>query len=226
MTAAKQKFANNEALIAAVLFQQIVADVVERIDICGSVRRLVPEVSDIEIVCQPKFGSQTSSVNLFGEEETLRVSLLDDRLNEMTQMGLADWNFDAATGKPKHGERYRRLLFKGIPLDLFIVDPERQHYGAIQAIRTGPADFIRLCVTSTLHGGAMPPHMRQLQGNLELLCEIDEDGTQHWERVEGIDSEGDWLGAIGVPKWAPEDRSERLLQEFLRKEKGARQWST
>jgi DNA polymerase/3'-5' exonuclease PolX len=53
----------------------------------------------------------------------------------------------------------------GIKLDLFIVQPPAQ-WGAILAIRTGPAHYSHWLVTQRKQGGAMPSYLRQRDGAL------------------------------------------------------------
>lgn len=50
-------------------------------------------------------------------------------------------------------------------MDIFsVIEPAQ--WGVIYTIRTGPAEFSRRLVTSTLHGGLLPPHLRVRDGAL------------------------------------------------------------
>lgn len=111
----------------------------QRIEIAGSVRRMKPEVKDIEIVATPKINGVA---DLFGVEST-QESQLDAPALKL--------------GRPvKNGAKYKKIaLPDGINIDLFIVTPPAQ-FGVLHAIRTGPADFSHWLVTSERQGGAMP----------------------------------------------------------------------
>jgi DNA polymerase/3'-5' exonuclease PolX len=116
----------------------------ERIEIAGSVRRLKPEVKDIEIVAIPKV---TSVTDLFGESLG-EISALEDCIQ-----GYRD-----AFEIMKNGPKYKKLMLpEGIAVDLFIVTPPAQ-WGVQFMIRTGPAEFSRWMVTKRMLGGALPNH--------------------------------------------------------------------
>lgn len=113
----------------------------ERIEIAGSIRRLKPEVKDIELVAIPKM---VPSFNMFGEKVGER-SMLNDR-------ELMAWLGNVV----KAGPRYVQVeLVEGINLDLFVV-MEPADWAVIMAIRTGPAEFSKWLVTNRSKGGALP----------------------------------------------------------------------
>ena len=88
-------------------------------------------------------------------------------------------------------------------IDIFIVFPPAQ-YGAIQAIRTGPSDFARLCVTPKARGGAMPYGMKQADGSLWRDGGVVETATEE-----------DWFRELGLPCWPPGRRSAEGLKMYL-----------
>lgn len=98
----------------------------ERLTIAGSLRREKPEVKDIELVAQPRQSVQT------GKE-----------VNE-----LLVWTDELVASKviekdPEHdrwGKKYRRFLFGGMKVDLFMVTPPAQ-WGVIELLRTGSWEF-------------------------------------------------------------------------------------
>lgn len=99
----------------------------DRYDIAGSVRRLKPEVGDIEIVCQPKIEVLK---DMFGWDEgtikNLQFQEIVDKLGKVIK-----GNTDG---------RYMQIeLPEGINLDLFM--PEPSDYYRQLAIRTGSADY-------------------------------------------------------------------------------------
>lgn len=112
----------------------------ERIEIAGSIRRLKPDVGDIELVAVPR---TTPILDMFGGV-TGEHSLLNDR-KLMESLGIVK----------KSGKRFTQIeLYQGINLDLFMVLPPAD-WAVIYAIRTGPADFSQWLVTPRSKGGAL-----------------------------------------------------------------------
>jgi DNA polymerase/3'-5' exonuclease PolX len=133
----------------------------ERIEIAGSIRRGRPDIGDIEIVCRPIL---QESLDLFGAIVVERRNMLDEWVAEL----LADGVFGHRPDKNGHnavGERYKRLTYDGIPLDLFSV-LEPAQWGVIFAIRTGSSGFSHRLVTPISQGGWMPPTMNVKDGAL------------------------------------------------------------
>ncbi len=116
----------------------------ERIEIAGSLRRLRPEVHDIDIVLQPRMIARK---DLFGNVNG-EFSLLDERLG-----GIGEFK--------KNGSRQKQLWLPEheIHVELWIVLPPSQ-WGVVLTLRTGPADFSHWVVTPRQHGGAMPSYLR------------------------------------------------------------------
>jgi DNA polymerase/3'-5' exonuclease PolX len=115
--------------------------VCDRIEVAGSIRRRVRVVHDVEIVCVPR-----ARRDLFGElidEPTALDRLVDELLEE----GRLAPRLSSA-GTSSIGSKAKRLLAvkSGLAIDVFAVLPPAQ-WGAILAIRTGPADFSRRLVT-------------------------------------------------------------------------------
>jgi DNA polymerase/3'-5' exonuclease PolX len=122
----------------------------ERISIAGSVRRLKPEVHDIEIVARPS--PAIARKNMFGEEYLSTNVFPDGLFNEWKVL--------------KNGPRYKQFtLPEGINFDLFLVLPPAQ-FGVILTIRTGPADFSRWIVTPKYNHGALPGDCRVQDGGV------------------------------------------------------------
>lgn len=99
---------------------EVLAPACERLEVAGSIRRRVEHVKDIELVARPR-------------------GLLED--GALAPRG---------TGAERRmGKRYKALLtaHTKTAVDLFIVLPPAE-FGAIHAIRTGPADFSRALVTA------------------------------------------------------------------------------
>jgi len=114
----------------------------ELAEVAGSIRRLRPEVGDIEIVCIPR-----QTIDLFGDPVG---SLLDMVLANLTNEG-------RLTRGDKNGVKYKNFFIPTVPdlkLDLFITTPEC--WGVNFTIRTGSADFSRRLVTQKSKGGLLP----------------------------------------------------------------------
>ncbi len=164
----------------------------ENIRIAGSVRRGASQVNDIEIVALPRLERPAT---LFGTADP--VSALDARLRVACSES-------PLTVGGKSGQRYKRLHWgQAANIDLFIVRPPAT-WGAILAIRTGPADFVRVCVTARQFGGAMPPGMCQHDGQLLR------DG-----KPLDTPTEESWFTALGLPQWEPGERTPERLQKYL-----------
>lgn len=156
----------------------------QRIEIAGSVRRLKPDVHDIELVAVPHI---EISFNLFGEKIGSRMPL------HAKAKSLGD--------VVKGGDRYIQVaLEQGINLDLFIVLPPAD-WGVIYTIRTGPADFSRWIVTPRSKGGALPDGYMVASG-----CVWD----KRTETPLPLNTEDDFLSFLGlgwinlderVPRW-------------------------
>lgn len=104
----------------------------EQIHIAGSIRRMRPDVKDIEIVCQPK--KEIKHEGLFQDE----IKIIDRNFIE----ALA--TITAAVIKGNVNGRYMQIKTNsqncpGIYLDLFMPDP--LDYFRQYAIRTGSADY-------------------------------------------------------------------------------------
>lgn len=120
-----------------------------RIKIAGSIRRLKPEVKDIELVCVPDLTVTPRRAPLeFGKPAPPSYKTELDRL--IAEMG-GDVRLEA------NGARMKKLdlRYAGVKCDLFINLPPAQ-WGVQLAIRTGPADFSQWLVTQRRHGGALP----------------------------------------------------------------------
>ena len=146
----RPRFDYREARAAATRAVDILRPHCHRIEIAGSLRRLSPQVHDIEIVCIPKI--EAAGADLFGTE-TGRVN----RELQVIQTGLVDGTFQHRLGKDGKracGERFQRLVYNGFPLDVFCVLPPAQ-WGVILALRTGPARYSKALVTQHCEGGKM-----------------------------------------------------------------------
>lgn len=128
------------------------APVCERIEIAGSIRRAKATIGDIELVAIPKT-YRAGQLDLFGQvvDDGEPRSRLDDVLDELLAADppriFRDPPKDVA-GQPRWGRKYKcfwlhvNQAYGHVQVDLFAATPE--NWGAILAIRTGPAEFGKL----------------------------------------------------------------------------------
>lgn len=175
----------------------------ERLEIAGSIRRGKSDPHDIELVAVPKIRSENRQVDMF-TVDMVEVDLLSNALEDKKAQGNIVDRLDK-NGRPAWGPRFKRLLYHGFPVDVFIVRPPAQ-WGVIFAIRTGPAEFSHRFVTSRSLGGAMPADMRVKDGQL-----------LHGGQVVETPEEEDFFEAIGLPCWPPSERTLAKLSEWQRR---------
>lgn len=135
------------AMRAAEAVAGMLRDGCTRIEIAGSIRRGAPDAKDIEIVCVAKH-----QPDLFGGtgfdllNETVRLRVREHRLQWRKSKG----GFGATEPSDLTDRRYYALgTVEQEPwaIDLFCVRPPAQ-WGAIFAIRTGPAEYAQKLVTA------------------------------------------------------------------------------
>jgi DNA polymerase/3'-5' exonuclease PolX len=170
----------------------------ERIEVAGSIRRRKEQVGDIEIICVPKLVPGLDQVDLFGApvRAAQATNLLDGQIAGYlggAPFGPFQHRLDV-NGRKSCGERYKRLTYLDVPLDLFSVLPPAQ-WGVLYTIRTGPAEFSHRLVTPRLQGGWMPSGMRVQDGAL-------------WDRgaIVQTPEEADFFAALGLEVVPPEQR--------------------
>lgn len=170
-----------------------------RIEIAGSIRRLKPEVKDIEIVAIPDLSLKVTRAPLkFGEPiPELYKTALDKALGEMKALG--DIQFEKA------GERYKKFYLKyaGISVDLFLVLPPAT-WGVQMLIRTGPADFSHWMVSRQKTGGALPNGYRVQDGAVWIGEHEDKEIVDG--HFVGFETEKEFLSFCGFDWIPPEER--------------------
>lgn len=103
----------------------------KRVVVAGSIRRKMPWVGDVEIVCIPKLKQKVASRDLFGAKIIYN--------NQVMRYISSSSDFE----KLKGGERYQKLLYKGeVVVDLFMTT--KQEWGRILALRTGSDRYSKL----------------------------------------------------------------------------------
>lgn len=148
---------------AALQVVDMILPAVARVEIAGSLRRLQPDVGDVEIVAVPKMVEEESG-DLF--RTRTRVNLLERRVAEL----LAAGKLQPHPIDPKNGERYKKLWVPdpGIQLDLFIVAAAQ--WGPALLIRTGPAHFSAAMVTELRRKGLRCEELAIRRGAEVLDC--------------------------------------------------------
>lgn len=200
--ATKTRIPLPEAQVYAADLVELLAPACEQIQVAGSIRRMRPDVGDVELLCIPKFATVKGVNSLFGEEPTT-VNLLDDRCDAYRDDGILHDRLDKHD-RPAWGSRFKRALYRGFPVDIFIVLPPSQ-WGLALVIRTGPADFSHQLVTPKTQGfrdtrgeyrtGLLPPWLQVREfgihhgdelvptpGELDVFTALELDYIKPWNR--------------------------------------------
>lgn len=164
----------------------------ERMEIAGSLRRGSPDVHDIELICVPKVRPVRAPGALF-PVVCKAVLGLSDQLAHAPGFGRGKW-----------GEKFRQIIYRPgepqqITIDLFVV--EADSWGPQFAIRTGPAEFSKLLVS-----WAMQPGHCMKDGAIREIKS---------GRVLPFREEAAFFEWLGVPCWAPTERSAFRLTQYL-----------
>lgn len=185
---------------------ELLGDACDRLVVAGSVRRGRPEVGDVELVCVPRTAERLERVDLFGSR-TVRVDLLTDRCRELVAAGVLAHRPDK-NGRPSFGERAKRLVYRGVALDVFSVVAPAQ-WGVVLLLRTGPAEFGRQLVRRQSDGGWLPRGFFFRHGQLWRLPAPFDARLVGRAVVVPTPAEGDVFAALGYRWVAPEHRSDR-----------------
>jgi len=193
-----------------------------RVEVAGSIRRRRSTIGDLEIVAIPRM-HDAGQVGLFGGGPSHQVSDLWELLDHLVAdfgsaldrhppysvtcpacgghggTGPAACDRCGTAGVVERaapwGERQRKALWRGRPVDLFTATPET--WGAILLIRTGPPEFSQEWVTGLKRCG-----YRMAGGRVEHL-------PRGLERHPPAVSCGTEAEAFALVDWAyvpPEDR--------------------
>ena len=163
-----------------------------RVEVLGSIRRRRPWVKDVELLVEP--ARSVITADLWGNPIHYHAPL-SERLEAWREAGLIGERLDQR-GRPRWGERYKALTYRGVAVDLFLCLPPAQ-WGVLAAIRTGPAEFSRKLVTQARFGGYLPAGWRVQGGTLS-----DEAGNEI-----ACPTEAALFAAIGLDWIEPEARA-------------------
>lgn len=118
---------------------------VERVEVVGSIRRAREHVGDIELLAEPKTRTEP---DLFHPEEVPDLEPVVQALSDVGEVVKSG----ARYVQVRLGERPPGDFDTRTQLDLFLCHPPAQ-WGALKVIRTGPADYSRICVTRLRNRG-------------------------------------------------------------------------
>lgn len=202
----KARIRCEDAMEVASCFMREVADVVERIEIAGSLRRRVYAIKDIEFVLVPRFGlaqpplfepvldrSQPPRPVKPWKPENLFIARLKEMLG------------DRRASQPEltcFGEKVQRIVYHGVQIECYGVIGEAQ-WAVAHAIRTGPAEYSRKLVTRRCEGGFLPDDMKVEGLQLWRIHH----GMYQYQRVPLADDERAFFHALGFKRVPdPHDR--------------------
>lgn len=199
-TSSRRTFPLAWARVVAEAIVRELAPACERIEIAGSIRRGADPAKDIELVAIPGGLAR----DLFGTVDLEAPHDLDRALERLIDARRLRARMTAA-GLLRLGPRFKALeaVRAEIPVDLFIVLPPAQ-WGAIFAIRTGPAEYSQQLVTACRERGLVCDG-----GRLRRATSGRIPASEHWG-TELVDvptpEERDFIEACGVPFVPPEQR--------------------
>lgn len=143
-----------------------------RIEVAGSLRRMKPQVRDIEIVAIPK-----PDIDLFGN------ALDTNQIDYVLQ------SWPAVSGVIKSGAKYKQFKFIGSTGSEYVVDlflqPDPLTWPVNFLLRTGSAEFSHKMVTPQSRGGFKPDHLeireaRVWDGGTALELKEEEEIFELW----------------------------------------------
>jgi DNA polymerase/3'-5' exonuclease PolX len=184
-----------------------------RIEYGGSVRRGKALVGDLELIAQ---------VDRDGFD--IRI---DRRCVEAAQAGLLGKRMNKAGKAQAWGARYKAIAYQGLPLDLWIVRPDRQ-WGPTAVLRTGPGELNQMLVTQRGYKsqgylpGLCPRSLVWRDGGLYRLPEAAERPGEYAPlpirsyRVDA-ETEEDVFALMGLPCLPPEERKPEAYLKYTDK---------
>lgn len=189
-----QRIPHNVGLRMAERLFALLGGTFERAAVAGSLRRGKTDIGDIELVLKPTF--------IDG------LNLLEERTADLLREGTLTLSRKSNGSLKANGERYKAFLFEAMPVDLFIVLPDR-HWGPTLLIRTGPGDANQVLVTTvgtrTRDGlrGILPRELAFRDGGV-------------WDEGHQLHTpeEIDVLHACGLPWIPPNERTVERYQDM------------
>lgn len=174
-----------------------------RISIAGSIRREKPTCKDIELVLIPKEPDPEQVIarvaglgaELFGPPSA-QAEQFARSADELGQFLLSDPRFQKRRnklGRTMFGTKNKLMLYKGIPLDIFVAD--ESNWPMVLFIRTGGAENNQRVATVALRKGF---ELKQYEGGFRDK----RTGTLH-----PMKSDEQIYAFLGLPYLAPNERT-------------------
>lgn len=189
---------HNQALKIAESLVETFRPACTQIEIQGSLRRLKPEVKDIDLLAIPDLSPLPMPRAEFGKPPPkVYKTALDKIIGGMVEQGLIRIE--------KAGDHLKRfyVVAAGISAEIYLVLPPCT-WGVRSVIRTGPQDFSHWVVTRKRSGGGLPNGYRVQEGAVwEGEKEVKDLAG---EQPIGFDSETDFLNFLGLGWVEPQDR--------------------
>ncbi len=210
-----------EMLALALEVAGLIGGACDRVAIAGSLRRMKPVVKDIELVVQPSYRPVWNG--LWNEldawcETLLKRGTLQKRLNARghTIAWGKEWTTAERNGDemPPPGSRFKAAIYKGVPVDIFIVLRDRQ-FAPTLLIRTGPNEANQALVTPS---GVV--NQNGIRGVLPSGMRFDEGAVWQDGRKLDTPTERSVFAACGLPYVSPHLRTMEIYQQWA-----ARRWA-
>lgn len=144
---------------------EAISDVCLNMAIAGSLRRLKPEVSDVEILYQPQ--TEERPDGLFTKA---KVDLAAERIEQLLRRGIITKRL-SEKGTPTWGplNKFSVHVKTGIAVDIFC-EPDPENWARSLLFRTGPAAFnIRIIKACLAQGMNLHAYGKALTRNGEVI---------------------------------------------------------
>lgn len=179
-----------------------------RSDYAGSVKRCKAECGDLEVILAAS------------DHE------IDRRINDLVETGVCSLRFNKRGAKIAYSDRQKALWFNDLPLDVWIVRPDR-YWGVTAVLRTGPSELNKMLVglrgTQTRDGlpGLCPPDLVWRDGAIWRLPSQYE--AENYSREHPLPAgsvrqftpeEEDVFSVMGLPYLAPHQRTPEVYALF------------
>lgn len=186
-------------LIAASIIQHLQPECIQ-IQEAGSIRRLMPQVKDVEIVYISK--TTTLPTDLFNTT-TQTYFHTDQVLLALINRGILCKDTKVKRWGPKHKRAIYCATSTSIIIELFRAEPD--NYGYILALRTGSEDFNKVLVTKRAKGGALPSHLTLRDGYV-----------WHDQAIIPIPTETVFFRLLQLPFIPPQERTVKRLRRCIK----------
>lgn len=183
------------AIENAEAFQALFLGTAVQWEVAGSIRRERREVGDVEHVVISKMLDAQPDDALFGDAlpPVDRINAVWARMDLLIEQGTLERAI-YSDGKTRYGPKYRGVVFKGIRHEIFSANDS--NFGAILAIRTGPAEFSQQLVTRLRDAG----RYRMNEGQVQYA------GGKNDGVARPVAGERDFFALCGVPWIEPKLR--------------------